>query len=486
MPIPVRTRFAPSPTGYMHIGNLRTALYAYLIARARNGQFILRIEDTDQERLVEGSVEVIYNTLNLVGLEHDEGPDIGGPFGPYVQSQRKGIYKEWAEKLISRGGAYYCFCSKEKLESLRKEAGGKETVFKYQDPCREIAPAEAQKRAASGEPCVVRQRIPRGGTTTFQDMVYGSVTVENDTLEDGILLKSDGLPTYNFANVVDDHLMQISHVIRGSEYLSSAPKYNLIYQAMGWEIPAYIHLPLIMKAAGKKLSKREGDASFEDFYHQGYLKEAIVNYIALLGWNPKDDREIFSLDELKQIFSVSGLNNSPAIFDPDKLKWMNAEYIRKLAPEQFNQMAMPYYQKAIKRTDIDLLKLSKLVQLRTEVLSDIPAIVDFIDTLPEYDVSLYVNKKMKTDPAVSLESLKLALSELEKLGSWEHQAIHDTLFKLIEQKGLKTGQMLWPIRTALSGKESSPGGAIDLAEVLGKEETIGRITSGIKLLSKPS
>lgn len=484
MPPKIRTRFAPSPTGYMHIGNLRTALYAYLIARAMNGKFILRIEDTDQERLVEGSVEVIYRTLRLVGLDHDEGPDIGGPFGPYIQSQRKAIYREWAERLIAAGGAYRCFCSKEKLESLRQAADGKGEAFKYQDPCRELDPAESQKRASSGEPCVIRQKIPRGGTTTFRDMVYGSVTVENDTLEDGVLLKSDGLPTYNFANVVDDHLMEISHVIRGSEYLSSAPKYNLIYQALGWEIPAYIHLPLIMKAAGKKLSKREGDASFEDFYNQGYLKEAIVNYIALLGWNPKDDREMFSLDELEKVFSVSGLNNSPAIFDPDKLKWMNAEYIRKLAPEQFNQLAMSYYQKAIKRTDIDLLKLSKLVQLRTEILSDIPAIVDFIDALPEYDVSLYINKKMKTDPAVSLESLKLALTELEKLENWEQPAIHDTLFKLIEHKGLKTGQMLWPVRTALSGKESSPGGAIDLAEVLGKEETVRRIERGILALSK--
>jgi len=482
----IRTRFAPSPTGYMHIGNLRTALYAYLIARAMNGKFILRIEDTDQERLVEGSVEVIYNTLRLVGLEHDEGPDIGGPLGPYIQSQRKDIYKEWAEKLIAAGGAYYCFCSKEKLESLRKEAEGKDTVFKYQDPCRELDPAEATKRAQSGESCVVRQKILRGGSTTFEDMVYGSVTVENDTLEDGILLKSDGLPTYNFANVVDDHLMQISHVIRGSEYLSSAPKYNLIYQALDWEIPAYIHLPLIMKAAGKKLSKREGDASFEDFYHKGYLTEAIVNYIALLGWNPKDDREIFSLDELKKIFNISGLNNSPAIFDPDKLKWMNGEYIRKLTPEQFNDLAKPYYQKAIKRTDIDFIKLSKLVQLRTEVLSDIPGIVDFIDTLPEYDVSLYVNKKMKTDQAVSLESLQLALTVLGSLEIWKHETIHDALFGLIETQGLKTGQMLWPIRTALSGKESSPGGAIDLAEVLGKEETLRRVTTGIELLSKPS
>lgn len=482
MSLQVRTRFAPSPTGYMHIGNLRTALYAYLIARTMNGKFILRIEDTDQERLVEGSVEVIYNTLRLVGLEHDEGPDIGGPLGPYIQSQRKDIYKEWTEKLIAKGGAYYCFCSKEKLDSLRKETDGSNAVFKYQDPCRELDPAEAQKRAITGEPCVVRQKIPRGGSTTFNDMVYGSVTVENETLEDGILLKSDGLPTYNFANVVDDHLMQISHVIRGSEYLSSAPKYNLIYQTLGWEIPAYIHLPLIMKAAGKKLSKREGDASFEDFYNKGYLKEAIVNYIALLGWNPKDDREIFSLDELKKIFTISGLNNSPAIFDPDKLKWMNGEYIRKLPPEQFNQLAMPYYQKTIKRTDIDFLKLSKLVQLRTEILSDIPGIVDFIDTLPEYDVSLYVNKKMKTDQAISLESLKLALIVLGNLEIWEHETIHDALFGLIETQGLKTGQMLWPIRTALSGKESSPGGAIDLAEVLGKEETLRRIIKGIEKL----
>jgi len=479
----VRTRFAPSPTGYMHIGNLRTALYAYLIARTMEGKFILRIEDTDQERLVEGSVEVIYNTLRLVGLEHDEGPDIGGPFGPYIQSQRKDIYKEWAEKLMAAGGAYHCFCSKEKMDSLRKEAEGKGEAFKYQDPCRELDPAEAQKRASAGEPCVVRQKIPRGGTTTFEDMVYGSVTVENDTLEDGILLKSDGLPTYNFANVVDDHLMQISHVIRGSEYLSSAPKYNLIYQALGWEIPAYIHLPLIMKAAGKKLSKREGDASFEDFYNKGYLKEAIVNYIALLGWNPKDGREIFSLDELKQIFSVPGLNNSPAIFDIEKLNWMNGEYVRKMDSESFYLAAEPYLKQAIKRTDIDLRKVAALVQQRTVILSDIPERVDFLGQLPDYDKNLYINKKAKTDLTNSLEYLKICQEELEKLETWDHEAIKNALFKVIEEKGIKANTFLTPLRIALSGREVTPGGATELAEILGQRECLLRITVGIKKLS---
>ncbi len=483
MPSNIRTRFAPSPTGYMHIGNLRTALYAYLIARSQNGSFILRIEDTDQERLVEGSVEVIYRTLQLVGLEHDEGPDIGGPFGPYIQSQRKDIYREWAEKLIAAGGAYHCFCSKEKLESMRKEAESKGEAFKYQDPCRELDPAEAAKRVKSGEPCVVRQRIPRGGATTFEDLVYGSVTVENDTLEDGILLKSDGLPTYNFANVVDDHLMQISHVIRGSEYLSSAPKYNLIYQALGWEIPAYIHLPLIMKAAGKKLSKREGDASFEDFYNKGYLKEAIINYIALLGWNPKDDREIFSLEELKTIFSVSGLSKSPAIFDPEKLNWMNGEYVRRMDSESFFRAAEPYLKQAIKRPDIDLRKVAALVQQRTVVLSDIPGRVDFLDQLPDYDQSLFINKKAKTDLANSLEYLKICLIELEKMETWDHEAIKNALFKVIEEKGIKANTFLTPLRIALSGREVTPGGATELAEILGKEETQQRIKNGIEKLS---
>lgn len=483
MPPNIRTRFAPSPTGYMHIGNLRTALYAYLIARSQNGKFILRIEDTDQERLVEGSVEMIYRTLQLVGLEHDEGPDIGGPFGPYIQSQRRDIYKEWAEKLIAAGGAYRCFCSKEKLESMRKEAEGKGEAFKYQDPCRELDPAEAHERASTGEPYVVRQKVPRRGTTTFEDLVYGSVTVDNDTLEDGVLLKSDRLPTYNFANVVDDHLMQISHVVRGSEYLSSAPKYNLIYQALGWEIPAYIHLPLIMKAAGKKLSKREGDASFEDFYNKGYLKEAIINYIALLGWNPKDDREIFSLEELKAIFSVSGLSKSPAIFDPEKLNWMNGEYVRRMDAASFFRAAEPYLRQAIKRLDIDLRKVAALVQQRTVVLSDIPGRVDFLDKLPDYDKSLFVNKKAKTDLANSLEYLKLCQEELEKIDAWNHEAIKNALFGVIEGKGIKANTFLTPLRITLSGREVTPGGATELAEILGKKETMERIKTGIAKLS---
>ena len=483
MSLPVRTRFAPSPTGYMHIGGLRTALYAYLLAKQNNGKFILRIEDTDQERYVDGAVEVIYRTLKMAGLHYDEGPDIGGGFGPYVQSQRRLLYQEYAAKLVELGGAYYCFCSAERLDNLRKVAEERKEIFQYDGLCKKLSTEEIKSKIANGDPYIIRQNMPTIGQTSYNDEVYGTITVENNQLDENVLLKSDGLPTYNFANVIDDHLMEITHIIRGNEYVSQTPKYCLLYRSFGWEEPKYVHVSQIIRPDGKKLSKRTGDASFDDFYNKGYLTEAIVNYIALLGWNPKDDREIFSLDELKKIFNISGLNNSPAIFDPDKLKWMNGEYIRKLTPEQFNQTAKPYYQKAIKRTDIDLLKLSKLVQLRTEILSDVPGIVDFIDTLPEYDVSLYVNKKMKTDPGISLESLKLALAELGNLEIWNHVTIHDALFGLIETQGLKTGQMLWPIRTALSGKESSPGGAIDLAEVLGKEETLGRITTGIELLS---
>jgi glutamyl-tRNA synthetase len=483
MPLPVRTRFAPSPTGYMHIGGLRTALYAYLLAKQNQGQFILRIEDTDQERYVDGAVEVIYRTLKMAGLNYDEGPDIGGSYGPYIQSQRKSLYREHAAKLVELGGAYYCFCSAERLDNLRKKAEERKEIFQYDGLCKKLSTEEIKSKIAKGDPYIIRQNMPTTGQTSYNDEVYGTITVENNQLDENVLLKSDGLPTYNFANVIDDHLMEITHVIRGNEYVSQTPKYCLLYRSFGWEEPKYVHVSQIIRPDGKKLSKRTGDASFDDFYSKGFLTEAIVNYIALLGWNSKDDREIFSLSELTNAFSIAGLSKSPAIFDPDKLKWMNGEYIRKLAPEQFNDLAKPYYQKAIKRTGIDLLKLSKLVQLRTEVLSDIPAIVDFMDTLPEYDVSLYVNKKMKTDLAVSMESLKSALSELEKLGSWEHQAIHDALFKLIEQRGLKTGQMLWPIRTALSGKESSPGGAIDLAEVLGKEETMQRIKIGIVKLT---
>jgi len=479
----VRTRFAPSPTGYMHIGNLRTALYTYLIAKHNGGKFILRIEDTDQERYVEGAVEVIYKTLKLVGLKHDEGPDIGGEYGPYIQSQRKDIYRYYAEKLVELGGAYYCFCSKERLDQLREEAHRKKETFKYDGHCKSLTKEEIKAKLERGEPYVIRQRIPEYGTTTFHDEVYGTITVENATLDEGVLLKSDGLPTYNFANVVDDSLMKITHVVRGSEYLSSTPKYNLIYEKFGWEIPTYIHLPLILKEGGKKLSKREGDASFEDFYNKGYLPEAIINYIALLGWSPGTDEEFFTLDELVERFDIKGLNNSPAVFDVNKLRWMNGEYIRRKSLDEYHNMALPYYQKIIRDPNMDLYKLSGLLHHRTEILDDIYKLTDFIVELPDYDIQLYVHKKMKTTLENSKEHLIKAYDVLSNIDDWKEEIIHDSLFKLINDLGIKTGQMMWPIRTALSGKESSPGGATELLDLLGKEESLRRIKIGIDKLS---
>ncbi|NLO82005.1 MAG: glutamate--tRNA ligase [Clostridiales bacterium] len=480
----VRTRFAPSPTGYMHIGNLRTALYTYLIARSMGGQFILRIEDTDQERYVEGAIDVIYKTLKMVGLEYDEGPDIGGPYGPYVQSQRKEIYQEYARKLVELGGAYYCFCPKERLDALREECQKKNIPFKYDGHCKNLSAQEVEEKIRNGEKYVIRQRIPSTGTTTFHDEVFGTITVENSTLDEGVLLKSDGLPTYNFANVVDDSLMRITHVVRGSEYLSSTPKYNLLYQAFGWDIPTYIHLPPVMKEAGKKLSKREGDASFEDFYNKGYLVEAIVNYVALLGWSPGDDREFFTLDELKKVFSISGLSKAPAIFDVNKLRWMNGEYIRKKSVEEFNQLALPYYRESVKTDNIDFMKLSRLLHTRVEILSEIPESIDFIDELPEYDVAMYIHKKMKTNLENSLEHLKKSCEVLEKLEQWNEERINEVLKELIQKLGVKNGQVLWPIRTAISGKQFTPGGAIELLDLLGKEESLRRIRIGIEKLEK--
>ncbi|KPU45301.1 glutamate--tRNA ligase [Oxobacter pfennigii] len=480
----VRTRFAPSPTGYMHIGNLRTGLYAYLLAKKNNGKFILRIEDTDQERLVEGAVDVIYNVLKLTGLKHDEGPDIGGDYGPYVQSQRKSIYKEYAEKLVDLGGAYYCFCSKEQIAEARGKHGlTKEGAFKYDDPCRYVSIDEARKRIENGEAYVVRQRIPKTGATAFEDAVFGSITVDNNTLDENVLLKSDGLPTYNFANVVDDHLMNISHVMRGVEYLSSTPKYNLLYNAFGWEIPTYIHLPHIIKEGGKKLSKREGDASFEDFYKKGYLIEAIINYIALLGWNPGTDQEIFSLKELEEQFGIDGLSKSSAMFDVKKLNWMNSEYIKKMDIADFHKMALPYYEKVITNKNIDLLKISALMHTRTDVFNNIPENIDFFDSLPDYDINMYVHKKMKTDLENSLEYLKASYDALKDLSDWTEEGIDNALKALIEKLGVKNGQVLWPVRTAISGKQMTPGGAIEIADILGKEETLKRMQMGIKKLS---
>lgn len=477
----VRTRFAPSPTGYMHIGNLRTALYAWLLARKNGGDFILRIEDTDQERYVEGAVDLIYKTLAETGLTHDEGPDVGGDYGPYIQSERRGLYKQYAEKLVELGGAYYCFCDKERLEELRAVQTASKVPPKYDGHCSRLSKEEIEEKLKSGVPYVIRQKIPREGTTSFHDEVFGDITVDNATLDDNVLLKADGLPTYNFANVIDDHLMGITHVIRGSEYLSSTPKYNLLYEAFGWEIPVYIHCSPVMKDATKKLSKRDGDASYEDFINKGYLKDAIINYIALLGWSPGTEQEIFTLEELAQQFDVAGISKSPAIFDVNKLNWMNGEYIRKLSVEAFTEAATPYYRQAVKR-EIDYNMLSSLLHDRTEKFSDIPEQIDFIDAVPDYDNDLYVNKKMKTNEENSRQSLEAILPVLEGVDSWTHDAIHDALFALIEKLGVKNGVVLYPLRVALSGKKFTPGGGVELAELLGKEESIARIKAAINKL----
>ncbi|MBT4552824.1 glutamate--tRNA ligase [bacterium] len=473
-----RTRFAPSPTGYMHIGNLRTALYAYLIAKNNNGQFILRIEDTDQTRQVEGAIDFIYNTLNLVELVPDEGPNIGGDYGPYIQSQRRDIYQKHAQQLVDKSKAYPCFCTKERLDEHRAYCQKIKVPYMYDQHCRKLSANDIAENIKKGLPYVIRQKMPGTGTTSFQDEVYGTITVENHTLEDHVLLKSDGLPTYNFANVIDDYLMKITHVIRGSEYLSSSPKYNLLYDAFGWQIPTYIHLPPVLKEAGKKLSKREGDASFEDFYNQGFLKAAIINYIALLGWNPGTEQEIFTLEELIKAFSVQRIQKAPAIFDLAKLKWINGQHIRNLNLEEFHKQALPYY----KNIKVDLNKLSELLHTRTEIFANIPEMIDFLNQLPDYDIELYTHKKMKTNPENSLIALQEIKPVLETLNSWDHDSIKTTLFKLIEKLEIKTGKILWPLRTALSGKQFTPGGAFELAELLGKDESLKRIEIGIEKL----
>lgn len=480
----VRTRFAPSPTGYMHIGNLRTALYAYLLAKSNGGDFILRIEDTDQERYVDGAVDLIYRTMKETGLIHDEGPDIGGEYGPYIQSERRNIYKEYAEKLVELGGAYYCFCDKERLDDLRAKQEAAKVMPKYDGHCAKLSKEEIEEKIKAGVPYVIRQKIPRRGTTSFEDEIFGKITVDNATLDDNVLLKSDGLPTYNFANVIDDHLMNITHIIRGNEYLSSTPKYNLLYEAFGWEIPKYIHCSPVMKDAHKKLSKRDGDASYEDFINKGYLKDAIINYVALLGWSPGGEQEIFTMDELIKAFNLEGISKSPAIFDVQKLNWLNGEYIRKLSSEEFHDLALPYIKEAIKNDAIDTKKVSDLLHQRCEILSDIPEQIDFFDSLPEYSPELYCHKKMKTNEENSLESLKEILPILENLSDWTFDAIHNALFELIAKLEVKNGIILWPLRVAVSGKSFTPGGGIELAEILGKDETIKRIHAGIALLSK--
>ena len=473
----VRTRFAPSPTGYMHIGNLRSGLYAYLFARRNGGKFLLRIEDTDQERFVEGATELIYRTLKDVGMNWDEGPDIGGDYGPYVQSERKSIYLPYAEQLIKSGYAYRCFCTKEELDERRAAAQARGETFKYDKHCLNMSEEEQNRRMAAGEPYVIRQNVPIDGTTSFTDLIFGTITVNNSELDDNVLIKADGMPTYNFANVVDDHLMKISHVMRGMEYLASTPKYNLLYEAFGWDIPQYIHMTPIMRDAQHKLSKRDGDASYEDFINKGYLKEALVNYVALLGWNPGDEREFFTLSELCEVFDVSGMSKSPAIFDVNKLTWMNAEYIRKLSPEQFNAHARPWYKKAgVEGMDEDI--LCRILQPRVEYFADLPERVDFLSKLPDYDIELFTNKKSKTDPEVSAQVLDMVIPALEDLEQWKEDAVHDLLISMAEAKGMKNGTLLWPVRIAMAGKQVTPGGAIEIALLLGKEETLRRLRLG--------
>ena len=475
----IRTRFAPSPTGYMHIGNLRTALYEYLIAKAdAEGKFILRIEDTDQKRYVEGATEIIYKTLKRVGMNWDEGPDIGGDFGPYVQSERKTLYAEYAHKLVELGGAHYCFCSKEEADEEKDE----EQNIKFEDPCKKLSLEDAKRRVAAGEPYVIRQTINKQGKSKYHDEVYGDIEIDYDELDEGVLLKSDGFPTYNFANVVDDHLMEITHVVRGNEYISSTPKYNLIYESFGWTPPHYVHVPPVMKDAQHKLSKRNGDASFQDLVAKGYLPEAIINYIALLGWNPGNDEEIFSLDELKKIFSVERLNRSPAIFDIVKLTWMNGQYIRKLSEAEFLDYARPYIEGSLKRK-VDIQDLCRVLQPRLETFGDIPNQIDFLDEVPNYDNELYVNKKMKTDEAVAKTALELSLKRLEGVSEWSNDNLFAELKALAEENGMKNGQIMYPVRIALSGKAATPGGATEIAVLIGKAETLQRIKTAIEKLS---
>lgn len=480
----VRTRFAPSPTGRMHVGNLRTALYAYLVAKHEGGDFILRIEDTDQERYVEGAVDIIYRTLQKTGLIHDEGPDKDGGCGPYVQSERQaqGIYLKYAKELIDKGEAYYCFCDKERLEGLKKVVAGKE-IHVYDKHCLHLSKEEVEEKLAAGVPYVIRQNNPTEGTTTFEDEIYGDITVDNAELDDMILIKSDGYPTYNFANVVDDHLMGITHVVRGNEYLSSSPKYNRLYEAFGWEVPVYIHCPLITDENHQKLSKRCGHSSFEDLVEQGFLTEAIVNFVALLGWSPADNQEIMTLEELVEKFDYHHMNKSPAVFDYTKLKWMNGEYIKKMDFDKFYEIALPYIKEVITK-DYDLKKIAHMVQTRIEIFPDIRDHIDFFEELPEYDVAMYTHKKMKTNAQTSLEVLQEILPVLEAQEDYSNDALYQTLLKYVEQKGCKNGYVMWPIRTAVSGKQMTPGGATELMEVLGKEESLARIRKGIELLSQ--
>lgn len=480
----VKTRFAPSPTGRMHVGNLRTALYAFLIAKHEGGTFMLRIEDTDQERYVEGAVEIIYRTLQKTGLIHDEGPDKDGGCGPYVQSERQkaGIYLEYAKKLIEKGEAYYCFCDKERLESLKQEVAGKEIVV-YDKHCLHLSKEEIEAKLAAGVPYVIRQNVPQEGTTCFDDEIYGRIEVPNAELDDMILIKSDGFPTYNFANVVDDHLMGITHVVRGNEYLSSAPKYNRLYNAFGWEVPVYVHCPLITNEEHKKLSKRSGHSSYEDLLEQGFVSEAIVNYVALLGWCPEDNREIFSLQELIEAFDYHHMSKSPAVFDIQKLRWMNGEYLKAMDDELFYENALPYLKQAISK-ELNFRKIAQMVKTRIEVYPDIAELVDFFEELPQYDASMYVHKKSKTNEQTCLKVLTDLLPRLESQEDFTNDALFELLKAYVDEQGCKVNFVMWPVRVAVSGKQMTPAGATEIMEVLGKEESLARIRKGIAMLEE--
>ena len=478
----IRTRFAPSPTGRMHVGNLRTALYAYLIAKHDGGDFILRIEDTDQERYVEEAIDIIYRTMEMTGLKHDEGPDVGGEAGPYVQSERcrSGIYLDYAKKLIEKGEAYYCFCTKERLEGLKKNIDGKE-VSMYDKHCLHLSPEEIQKKLDAGEPYVIRQNIPEEGTTTFHDEIYGDITVPNSELDDMILIKTDGFPTYNFANVVDDHLMGITHVVRGNEYLSSSPKYTRLYEAFGWEEPVYVHCPLITDEEHHKLSKRSGHSSFEDLIEAGFVKEAVVNYVALLGWSPEGEQEIYSLDELTKIFDYHHINKAPAVFDMKKLRWMNGEYIKKMDDASYYELALPYVEKVVKK-NLDKKAIADLMKTRIEVFPDIVPAIDFFEELPDYDPAMYIHKKMKTNTENSLSVLRDMLMILEGLDDFGVESLQAAVSAYIQEKALKNGQVLWPLRTAVTGKQMTPGGAYEIMPILGKAECLRRIRIGVDKL----
>ena len=478
----VKTRFAPSPTGRMHVGNLRTALYAYLIAKHDDGTFMLRIEDTDQERFQEGALDIIYRTLKETGLVHDEGPDKDGGCGPYVQSERNaaGLYLKYAKQLVEQGDAYYCFCDAERLSQCKRNVGGKEISI-YDKHCLGLSKEEVEANLAAGKPYVIRFNMPTEGTTTFHDEIYGDITVNNEELEDLILIKSDGYPTYNFANVVDDHLMKITHVVRGNEYLSSSPKYNRLYDAFGWKVPVYVHCPTITNEEHKKLSKRSGHSSYQDLIDQGFISEAVVNFVALLGWSPENNQEIFSLDELVKEFNYKNISKSPAVFDMVKLKWMNGEYIKAMDFDKFYEMAEPYIKKVITK-DLDLKKIAAMVKTRIEIFPDIEGHIDFFETLPEYDPQMYVHKKMKTNLETSLKVLKDVLPILEAQEDYSNDALYAALSEYVSKEGVKTGFVMWPIRTAVSGKQMTPAGATEIMEVLGKEESISRIKKGIELL----